>query len=337
VAASLGFAGGCDDDPPPTVETRDLAADELDARCDYLVRCGFVPDDATCREVEREDQALVQALGGSAFGRVDFHPEAAAAWIATLRELSCLATNEVAQELADARAEVFGGTIANGGDCFADDECVAGSVCDRQACPGNQLCCTGSCVSFEILPEQAACPLPQNNTRLFARCDDITWCQPPEVEDGAEPPTEGTCVLRVENGQPCETNEACLDGQRCDSQDSQTCFMLSPHGEPCNPMLVNNPCLEINDACDPGSSTCQIAPGPNSECPQGRCAGWATCQGGNGDGEVATCLAYAGAGESCEMTQCLGDLNCRDGLCELNTTSHICIEGDPPPPPDDGG
>ncbi|MBL4685336.1 MAG: hypothetical protein JKY37_12150 [Nannocystaceae bacterium] len=341
LVATLVTAVGCDGgDEQPKVESRDLAKDELDARCEYLARCGFMPDEATCKDVERPDQALVQALGGSVFGRVDFNPAAAAAWIETLRELSCIATNEVAQELASARIEVFGGTIKTGGSCFADDECVEGNVCDRTACSGQQLCCTGSCVEFEILAERAACPLPQDGARLTGRCDDITWCQPPPVEEGNEdqpPETQGTCVLKVENGLPCEASQACADGQRCDTQDSGTCFKLSPHDAACNPMLAANPCLEINDACDPGSSTCQIAPGPGEPCPQGRCAGWASCRGDDTE-NPDTCIPFARRGESCESIPCLGDLVCRDGLCADVTTSHICVEGDPPPPPEmDGG
>lgn len=344
----LGLAGclvavtACDTaEEEPKVESRDLAKDELDARCEYLVRCGFMPDDATCKQVEREDQGLVQALGGSVFGRVDFNPEAAAAWIETLRDLSCVATNEIAQELADARIEVFRGTIDEGGGCFADDECVEGHICDRTACPGNQLCCTGSCVEFRVLSERDTCPLPQDGTLLTGRCDDITWCQPPPFDENnpdAPPATEGVCSLRVENGMPCEASQACIDGQRCDTQDTGTCFKLSPHDAACNPMLSNNPCLEINDACDPGSSTCQIAPGPGEACPQGRCAGWAFCQQGD-EMNPATCVAFAQLGESCEMVQCLGDLVCREGICEPLTTSLICVEGDDPPPPEmmDGG
>ncbi|MEM6993687.1 MAG: hypothetical protein AAF721_24450 [Myxococcota bacterium] len=340
---TLAFGPACDTiggEEEPKVESRDLAKDELDARCDYLVRCGFMPNEETCKDVERQDQALVQALGGSVFGRVDFNPEAAAAWIETLRELSCVATNEVAQELADARVEVFKGTIDEGGSCFADDECVEGNVCDRTACTGQQLCCTGTCVEFQILAERATCPLPQDGVRLLARCDDITWCQPPPVEEGNEgpPPTEGTCTLKVENGLPCDSSEACADGQRCDTQDTGTCFKLSPHDAACNASLANNPCLEVNDACDPGSSTCQIAPGPGEACPQGQCAGWATCRGDD-MGNPATCLAFPQRGEACDQLPCLGDLVCRDGVCQDLTTSVVCVAGDPPPPPEmmDGG
>lgn len=339
VAAVLGLTA-CDmfgQDDEPTIDTRNLAADELEARCEFLARCGFMPDQDTCLDVEREDAGLLQALGGSAFGRVDFNPKAAAAWIDALRDLSCVATDEIARALADAREAVFKGTIEAGGACFADDECVSGNVCDRSACSGNQLCCTGECVPFRILAERDACPLDQDEGRITSRCDDTTYCQPTETAEGDPPPTHGTCVLRVENGLPCETDDACVDGQRCDTQDTRTCFKLSAHEAACNASLTTNPCLEVFDACDPGSSTCQIAPGPGDPCPQGACAGWARCEAGDGE-DPATCVALARRGEACDVIPCLGDLVCRDATCQDLTTALVCLEGDPPPPPEmDGG
>jgi len=344
LAAAFVLVGACDTigKEEPKVESRDLVKEELDARCEYLVRCGFMPDDGTCKDVEREDQGLVQALGGSVFGTVDFNPEAAADWIDTLRNLSCLATDEVAQELADARFAVFGGQVEAGGECFADDECVEGHICDRNACPADRLCCTGSCVEFRILGEQAACQLPQDGVLITSRCSSEFWCRPPDVdpENPPEmPPAEGVCTARVDNGQPCNANGECMDGLRCDTQDTQTCFKLSPHDAECNPMLATNPCLEVNDACDPGSSSCQIAPGPGEACPQGRCAGWALCSGQGDPENPATCIALLNRGEACDGSlPCLGDLVCRDGLCSDLTTSLVCVEGEPPPEPMmDGG
>ena len=347
VAAALlaWIATACDTVGPgadePTIGRKDLADAELDARCEYLVRCGFYPDDATCKDVERPDPQLVQAVGTSVFDRVEIDGEAAHVWIETLRNLSCIATHEVAQELQDARLPVFAGNVKNGGACFSDYECVEDNVCDRSLCPQQQLCCTGSCVVFTILAERDPCPLPSGDgARILAQCDPITYCQAPEVEEGAEPPTVGTCTLRVENGLPCTSNAGCVDGQRCDVQDSGACFKLSPHDGPCNAMLATNPCLEINDTCDPASTTCTVAPGPGEACPRGQCAGWATCRDDDGDPMTPeVCIAFARRFEACDMIPCLGDLVCREGFCADITTEYVCLEGDPPPPPEtmDGG
>lgn len=301
-----------------------------------MVRCGFMPNEDTCKQVQRPDPALVQALGGSVFGRVDFDADAAIAWIDTLRDLECDATLEVVRELTEARAAVFAGTLKNGGACFADEECAGEAVCDRTACPGNQLCCTGECVAFRTLSIGQECPFAQDGVRLTARCDDTSYCQPPPDDGTGEPPVSGVCTLRSENGLPCDAPDACRDGARCDVNGSGNCYKLSAAGEMCNPMLAPGSCIGVNDTCDPGSSTCVTAPGAGEPCPQGRCAGWATCMGGDGE-TPGTCVGYALLGEACDMISCLGDLQCRDGFCQQETTSLVCIEGEPPPPPDPMG
>ena len=339
----LSSSIACDEGPlgkdeEPTVSRQDLKKEELDARCEYLARCGYYPDKATCKDVNRPDPALVQAIGSSVFGRVDIDGEAAAVWLDTLRELSCIGTHEVAAALEEARDAVFTGKIKEGGECFSDYECEDGNVCDRNACQfggGGNVCCVGYCVKYRILAERDACPLPTDDgTRQFAECDPITWCAAPEVEEGAEPPTEGTCTLKADNGLPCTESAGCADGQRCDANGTGSCFKLSPHDGPCNPMLSANPCLEVNDVCDPATSTCKLAPGPGQPCPSNRCAGWARCEDDDGDpGTPGTCIAYARRGEACDAIQCLGDLVCRDGFCQDLTTELVCLEGDPPPPP----
>lgn len=337
---SLSLPVACDPgDDADTVSREDLKREELDARCEYLARCGFYPDAETCRDVTRPDPQLVQAIGSSVFGRVDIDDEAAAVWVETLRGLSCEATAEVFAELEEARAAVFVGGVEEGGECFSDYECAEGNVCDRDLCQGGGggICCVGFCTRYRILAEGDDCPLSTGDgTSLFAACDAATtYCAAPEVEEGGEPPTEGTCTLRVDNGMACTSDAACADGQRCNIENGEgACFKLSAHGEMCNPTLSSGSCLDINDVCDPDSSTCRLAPAPGEACPAGRCAGWARCEDDDGDPETpGSCLAFAQRGEACDDNPCLGDLVCREGLCEDLTTELVCLEGDPPPPP----
>lgn len=334
LALGLLAAPACDEEEAPVVESADLRKQELEARCEYLVRCGFMPDDDTCRASQSYDQSLVQALGGTSFDRAGYDEEAAAKWLDTLRELSCDATTENAKLYADARAPVFAGRIEVGGSCFADDECEGDAVCDRAACPGDQLCCTGECVEQRVLGVGERCPLPQDGVRLTAACEDTAYCQLPPDDGSGMPPTEGTCQVRSDNGLPCDQVDGCLDGQRCDQGGTNNCYKLSASGEMCNPALQRGSCIGVNDVCSPSSSECVIAPGPGEACVQGQCAGWARCQD-DGMGNQ-TCMALLRAGEACDgSVPCLGDLNCRDGICQLASTLLVCVEGDPPvaPPP----
>ncbi len=330
-AAALGsmLALGCDADDEPAVVGGDLRSEELAARCDYLVRCGFMPDEDACLASEGFDAGLVQAVGGETFGRVSYDQEAAAAWLQLLRDISCDATLENIRRVAEARTAVFGGLIEPGGSCFADEECRGEAVCERSACPGAQLCCTGECVEFTIRSVGETCPFPQDGQRLTARCDDSAYCQPPPDDGMGEPPTEGTCVARSDNGMPCDAADACLDGQRCALGGSGSCYKLSAEGEMCNPDLPTGTCLGINDGCSASSSTCVALPGPGEACLQGRCIGYARC------GDDGNCFALLRAGEACDgSVPCLGDLECQDNVCQKGSTVLVCVEGEPPPPPE---
>jgi hypothetical protein len=333
--ALVGLGGlalvGCDEEGSSEPTGRDLRADEIDARCEYLVRCGFYPDRDQCITSEGPDTGLLQALGAEAFGRVEYDYEAVEAYIDTLRGLSCDDTLSNAQLIADARAAAFSGKIEIGGDCFADLECEGEAVCDRNACNPGQLCCTGSCVAITTLAIGDSCPLTTDGPRITSFCGDDAYCAPPPDDGGGMPAAAGTCTLRGTNGDPCDYVDACGDGQRCDTGGSNTCYRLSGSGEMCNPMLQRGSCLGINETCDPGSSTCQVAPGPGQACPDGRCAGYAFCD------DMGMCVGRPGLGESCDVGPCLGDLFCQDNVCSRNDVINVCIEGEPPPPPMDGG
>lgn len=331
VAAALGcvLTAACDPGQDPRVDKSDLRVEELDARCEYLVRCHFMPDADTCMESEGFDQSLIQAVGGSGFGRVGYDSEKAAAWLDTLRNLSCDNTIENARILADARAPVFAGRIDPGGSCFADDECRGDAICDRSLCQGGQLCCTGECVEWQVLSVGETCPLPQPDTRISAGCEDQAYCEAPPDDGSGMPPAEGQCVARSDNGLPCTAVNGCLDGQRCNVSGSGNCYKLSDSGDECNSSLQQGSCLAINEVCSPSSHTCVTAPGPGAPCVFGQCAPWAVCMDG------MDCVARPRAGEACDGSiPCLGDLNCNgDGVCALATTVLVCVEGEPPEPP----
>ena len=322
IAGLLGSA--CDTTEEPEVESADLRGEELDARCEYLVRCGFMPDRDTCLASQDPDEGLVQAVGATSFDRVGYDTEAAAIWLDTLRNLSCENTVANARAIEDARAAVFAGRIETNGACFSDEECAGEAICERSACPGNQVCCTGECLPVRTLTVGETCPLPQDGVRMRAFCEDTAYCQVPPDDGSENPPTEGTCVARVDNGLPCDALGGCLDGQRCDLGGSGNCYRLSASGDMCNPDLQRGSCLSVNEVCN---GQCVAAPGPGEACVQGQCAGYATCM-------EDTCVALLRQGEACDgSVPCLGDLACRNDVCTPQDIVLVCVDGSPPPPP----
>lgn len=318
---------GCEEDSEPGIDATEFAQAQREALCDYQVRCGFSSSRDACLDAVERDRGTIQAIGGIAIERVEYDPQAALAYVELLEEIGCEATIANRREVETAWAEVLVGTVAAGDGCFADAECAGeGAICDQTGCGGGQVCCEGTCAEVQTLSLGAACPLfPVDTDRLTAFCEDTAYCAPPADDGSGEPPTMGTCQPRGDNGAVCDRNEACLDGQRCDSG---SCFVLSAAGEQCNPTLSSGSCVDHNQVCDMGSSTCVDAPGNGEPCVFGRCMQYAVCV-------EEVCVARPGLGESCEGTPpCQGDLQCRDGVCEDEPVVFVCLEGEPPPPPE---
>lgn len=324
-------AGGCQEEETG-VASQELTDDEFDARCKLLARCGFAPDEGSCRDSEEVDRALAQAVGGIPLERVEYDKDAAEAYLALLEETGCEATLANSRALIEARQAIFNGLVDAGDGCFVDEECSGDAICDRFDCPGDLVCCTGTCVENRVLSNGSACTLLTDGRRITDRCEDDAYCAaPPDDGMDGEPAMMGTCNPRVDNGMPCDVNEQCFDGQRCDSGDSGTCFRLSGDGEQCNPMITAGSCVLTNQICDMGSSTCVDAPGPGSPCVFGRCQPYAECR-------EDMCVANPRLGEACDGSiQCLGDLDCRDGVCGRSDVVFICVEGQDPPPPVEEG
>jgi hypothetical protein len=305
----------------------DFRAEEKDARCDYFVRCGIMPDRAACDAAVAQDPGTIQALGAVPFGRVDYDAIAAQEYLDLLSEASCDGTLALARELEDARKAVFSGNVSMGNPCWTDEECAGGdAVCDTLACDGaGQLCCHGTCKPFRVLAIGDNCPLNSDETD-FRGCSDDAYCAPPADDGSGEPPMLGICTPRADNGMPCEAVDGCQDGLRCNVGDSGTCYQLSGSGGECNPNLGNGSCIRIDEVCGPGMRRCVDAPGPGQPCIQGRCQLHAICQDD-------TCRARPRAGQPCDGSiPCLGDLNCQDGTCQRSGVSLVCVSGEPPPP-----
>lgn len=324
IAAPLLAFPACEE-PEEEINAGNLKRQEVRARCEFLVRCGFAPDQGSCEAAAGPDWGLVQAVGVSNLGRVEYDPKAAQVYVEALSQRTCSSTEESAREITNLRADIFVGKIEVGDVCFASEECVGDAVCDTWACPGEQVCCTGRCVAKRVLATGDTCPLADSPELYYTECPLGTFCRPPPDDGSGVPPLAGICSPRVDNGQPCVSNGECLDGQRCGNGQ---CYKLSTAADPCNPMLQAGSCVDFNQACDPASSTCATAPGPGAACAQDQCIRLAVCIDG-------LCVARPRLGEPCDgSVPCLGDLYCGgDGFCEGTTVVFACLEGEDPPPP----
>jgi hypothetical protein len=299
----------CSSDGPvaPGPIALDALHDELTvARCSWLARCGFTPDQTTCEETQGESRQTLQLLADAVLGRVTYDPAAARACVEATRTQACdnrIATHEA---VASACKGMFVGTVADGGPCLFANECTGG-VCDTSTCMG-ESCCLGVC-------KKAPSPAAIGADCSATACVEGAYCGKPGAM-GESP----TCKELKDNGQPCESLNACKDGQRCDvSAAAPKCYILSKHGEPCSANLNQGACLQFDDYCDATDRKCKTLPGAGEPCaPGNKCLAYAYCNAG-------TCKARPGIGEACmEGLACLGTLSCAEMKCDVDDSTEIC-------------
>ena len=199
------------------------------------------------------------------------------------------------------------GTVANGGACYTDIDCAAGT-CDTSA-----AACPGTCFAFVAAGQ--ACGGPN------------ATCAPGLACDGATP----VCKLRSTAGGACP----CLPGNFCDGA-SATCMAKRSTG-PCantEQCTLSSACVQsqcapyvgVGSACTPGATPSEPAGcGIGSYCESGTskciawpvfgesCAAFPVCLGGFCDGATKVCTAPRPAGATCASP-----LECQKGnYCDI--------------------
>ena len=306
--------------PPQPIKIADLQAAAESANCDYLVRCSWMPDKATCKSLDGADYELLQLIADAVFGKVHYDEKAARAWVEAVRSQKCELGEGIKKALEAAWEPVFTGTVKEGGACFVDDECAGKNVCDLSGC--SSACCAGTC---SPPPPAAKEGEPCDFT---IACEDQTFCGIDDGSGGAGGGGGGTgmqiCKPRADNGQPCLGQQGCQDGQLCDVGGSDKCYKLSPDGSPCNPGLQYS-CLEYNHFCDESTSKCIALPGAGEPCaPTSEyCAYYAYCDV-NG---TKLCNSKPVEGEPCDPdgVRCLGDLVCNGSTCARRPPIQTCV------------
>jgi hypothetical protein len=319
-AGAALFAPACSsEDPAPTTGGPiDIEAyrEELEkARCEFLVRCGFMQDAQTCQAVVNEDQATAQLLADVVFNKVTFDPAAARTCVDATRAQGCEGLASVSKAVGTACAGVFKGSVAEGGACLVGAECAGEGRCDRMMCMDNaDVCCMGTCAK----PPD---PVAVGGDCSVNPCVETAYC---DAMTDAMGTVTGTCKERVKNGQPCTSKFACEEGLRCDEGGDGNCYTLSKEGQPCNPNLQNGACLRVDNWCHTTDKMCSKLPLPGEPCTDKMlCMGHAYCNAG-------TCQVRALEGQDCKTdgtgAPCLGDLACKTDEMMMKS---ICVRPEP--------
>ena len=289
-----------------SISLPDFPAALVNGICTYAVRCGQMPDLATCKATIQADEGQVSADVQA--GRTKYDGKAAAACLDTLRSRSCSRAQGLWSE-SQVCKDFVKGTVADNSACYVGSECVSGS-CSGDICSGSE-CCLGTCN-----PSPTAIPIGGDCSGSPDRCGSGAFCYYGSTS---------TCTAKGAAGQSCERvsyARSCVDKMYCvpNGTDTGICGTLPAQGESCQPVGV---CDSLLNYCDYLTSKCvpNIPVGGDCSAASASCVAYATCDT-NG-----RCVAKASAGEPCDDVngpRCLGSLLCDSGSCALPPAATVC-------------
>jgi hypothetical protein len=295
-AAALGGTGG----------SADFANRYVNAFCQFFANCGVSPSVAACKADYFDSgavdlTALVQDIDS---GKIIYNASEAPTCFDAIAATACTQVATAQGGPTNSLCTtVLKGTVATGGNCVTDAECVGG-VCHQPSCGAS--CCLGTC--GQPLAAGAACTSSSD-------CAAGDYCGTDYVTS-----SQSTCQPRGAQGQPCTYNSQCQSGLACDSSSSGTCVPYVKDGQACTPDGAD--CENINGFCDVTSGKCRprLAVGAACSVPDGGisrlnagCAFYADCREG-------TCVALPGPGEACTVPDGgYASLACFVGTCTGGT------------------
>lgn len=321
-----------DGDGTDYVAVDEMAAAYKEAYCAYLARCGLFPDQATCiaatlSVVPTLDPNVIAAVHA---GRIIYNGNNVKACFDAVANDTCDSTDENGRTRTSACGAYFHGTIADGGDCMLDQECVS------QVCSGGDT--TNSCVRGRCVGDLAPMFVPIG---LGESCSSSSQCG-----DGAYCDTvTNVCTTLKTNGSPCTGGPECGYGLGCaGSTGARTCQPLPGLGETCR---LDLPCRDDGHYCDTATTpaTCKQIGVAGATCTTSmHCSPYYRC-----DNTAGSCVTLPTRGQSCSSVgrcfdadtycasntltcddtladgmPCEADLECQSATCDFNLAVPVC-------------
>ncbi len=302
---------------------------QLNAICEYMVRCGSFEDMTTCKNVfgsnARLPNDIVDAVKS---GNVNYNAAKARECIDAIAQRSCERWNALGNRpTPPACFEALSGTVANGAACVTNEQCIS-QQCNQPAnCP--MACCTGTCSNTP----------PPSVKNLGDSCAGNSYCL------GGYCDVTGVCVAYKPQGATCSSDYECADGLNCRANPA------NPNDRRCQPMVgLNGPCTSTNDclelsnvcsngACREGGLTGWACPAPADPCqpmhvcasgtcalppgPGGACSSGGFCVDSYCEATTAVCRPKLADGGTCNPQ--LGGTDCESGVCDSTST---CVTPD---------
>jgi hypothetical protein len=304
---AVGCGGSDTEAPGGGIKIEDYEQKFDDTLCGYLVKCGQMPDAASCKKYQAPDADVAQAVASVVFGDLGYDSNAAQACITAFQGSACETVYGygLPKAVKDACDKVFTNKHPNGGTCFVGLECASGKCKPAASCA--DACCLGTCDDLgNDIPLDGMCGTGDKSCTTGTYCDKTT----------------GKCTKLKDANESCGQENACLPGLACDVGGAGVCFQAAKSGSKCNPALKVDPCASTNEYCSPDTSNCVAAPQPGQPCTAaGGCARDGYCVGG-------TCKLLPIEGEDCGALPCLGSLKCSaqmNGKCLPVDGTPTCV------------
>ncbi len=316
VLVGCGGGSGIDlDDVPDAIKSE---------YCQYLARCHLVQSESECKSLNigldiHIDASLRAAIDA---GKIKYDGSKLGECYAALGDQSCDRTSEDARGGSrDACYEAIKGTVAAGGMCALDEECVS-RTCNVPDCP--DACCQGTCTGDVPPPTNVAiggaCEFSGDCARGF--CDTTSLC-------AALKPAGATC----QSGSECDYGLGCAGNPR-------TCRVLPTLGEAC----PDGACRDAGTYCNAMMTCAKVGlPGDacitRSDCSSAyNCDATMHCAVGPREGEAcSSTLRCSQTGNFCDMAtmtckppqpngaMCSGDSQCTSFFCSNDAVS-VCAD-----------
>jgi hypothetical protein len=299
------------------VKIDDLPEEIASARCAEEVRCGGMPDAATCKaNLIFNGSDVETTVAAVKAGLIKYDEKQAARCLDSIRGDDC--TFKGLHRYDDPCRNLFVGTLAMGGACFANEECANLARCPATdtSCNRSTSCCAGTCAAAPVI-RQANESCDNNN-----RCDDGLFCK---TAGGAA----GTCTALAQNeGDACTSIVGCVDPFYCNlnfQTGMGTCKRPPTSGGACTANDLIG-CGDAREYCDAATSKCTPRALPDASCATARCVGYAEC-----NDTTKKCVAQPAVGQACTDTgpSCLGTTDCQPatgaGTCTQPPDGMACM------------
>jgi hypothetical protein len=311
----------------PSISLSDLDREVQQARCEHLVRCKLLPDEASCLATTRPTPNPSRDAAVAAH-KITYDAEQARACVDATANQACDLAAHDAHVPPAACSAMLSGHVADGDSCSIDTECASGTCVRPTECPDTG-CCVGQCRATQQPAAAGDACNKARDCRAGLVCGEDLTCHAPvgegqscrsdrECIDGLAcvgvTDMPGICHTLPQAGERCPFQQCASENQRCDAM-TNTCITVGLPGAPCTTSFD----CSIYTECDATSHLCREFPRLGMPC-DGTCIDDSFCML-DSSGPIGTCVALLP-----DNSPCAGDNSCVSGYCPDGPIFRSCVE-----------